>query len=159
MSTFATIIELYKFKEVTFYSLILEGEQKPLGMQFLENHGKHPHFRVLMTWLKKIGNDYSAAQYFFRPEKKADALPPPRDITHEVCDLRWYCLRMTQSSVVVFNGGVKTTRKAQHCPNVKGHFHQANFLSEKIWASFDSKEISLDNNDRLVVEKDYKLNL
>ena len=57
------------------------------------------------------------------------------------------------------NGGVKTTRKAQDCPNVKGHFHQANFLSEKIWASFDSKEISLDNNDRLIVEKDYKLNL
>jgi|GEM_PF-4431999 len=52
MNKFATIVELFKFKEVTFYSLILENETKPLGLQFMENHSKHHHFNILRIWLK-----------------------------------------------------------------------------------------------------------
>lgn len=159
MNTFATIIELYTFKRVTFYSILVEGQSLPMGMEYLQTHGKHRHFQVLMTWIKRIGNDYTAAQHYFRRERAAAALPPPIDITHEACSLRWYCVRLSPSAVVLLHGGDKTTQRAQECPNVSIHFHNANAISEAIWAAYDEGEISLGSDDRLLVPDNHRLQI
>ena len=157
MNTFVTIVELYTFPKVKFYSVLVDGEALPMGMNFLNTHGKHKHFQVLMAWIKKIGNNYAASQHYFRQERTADALPPPINITHKKCSLRWYCLRVSPSAVILFDGGSKTTKKAQDCPNVSDHFENANIISEAIWEAYDEGNISLDHNDRLDVADNLKL--
>jgi len=101
MPTFATIIELYAFKEVTFYTVKIEGETASLGSQFIESNKSHKHIKILITWLQNIGNKRGALSHFFRGERKADALPPPIEITQKQCQLRWYCLRMSRNAVIL----------------------------------------------------------
>ena len=76
----------------------------------------------------------------------ADGLPPPAkqmklsELELEN-DLRLYCLRANEHIVFLFNGGIKTTDKAQNCPNVSSYFKQANKLADKINAFFVSGDI------------------
>ena len=154
MSTFATIIEFYKFQKVTFYTIIINGEIASLGTQFIENNKKHKHMVILKTWIQNIGNKRGARSYLFRPERKANALPPPIEISHKSCSLRWYCLHLSESVVILFNGGEKTKniRAAQDCPIVGPHFELANILSEAILKAYDQKVFSFNKSGRLVPE-------
>jgi hypothetical protein len=151
MPTFATIIELYPFKEVTFYTVKIEGETASLGSQFIESNKSHKHIKVLITWLQNIGNNRGALAHLFRSERKADALPPPIEITQKSCSLRWYCLRMSRSAVILFNGGEKTKgiNDARDCPVVGPHFNLANQLCDAIWDAFDKEVFEFDKRDRL----------
>lgn len=151
MPTFATIIELYAFKEVTFYTVKIEGETASLGSQFIESNKKHKHFEILMSWIRNLGNKRSALVHLFRSERKADALPPPIEITQKSCSLRWYCLRMSRSAVILFNGGEKTKgiKSAQDCPLVGPHFDLANQLSDAIWDAYEQGVFEFDQRDRL----------
>lgn len=162
MNKFATIVKLFEFKEVIFYSVLIEGETFPLGLQFLQTNNAHPHMPVLMSLIKNMGNKRGAMEYMFRDESyngSAKALPSPRNILHEECSLRWYCIRMRPSTVVLFNGGEKTAQTAQDCPNVWPHFLQANELSNKIWKAFDEGEITFNSDDRLELDDEFKLEL
>ena len=158
MNKLATIVILYRFKEVTFYTVEPDNEL-PLGLKFLNDHTAHPDINVLMTWIKKIGNDKTAASHYFRQEKEAQALPPPIDITHESCKLRWYCLRINYKNVIVFNGGEKTTQKAQDCPNVAKHFHKANKLSAILWDEIEDGNIIINEKDQLEISDNYKFEI
>ncbi len=151
MPTFATIIELYAFKEVTFYTVKIDGAATSLGSQFIESNKNHKHIQVLKTWIQNIGNKRGATKDLFRNERMADALPPPIEITLKDCQLRWYCLRMNRNVVILFNGGAKTKgiKSAQDCPFVGSHFNQANILSEAIWKAFDNGEFGFDDRERL----------
>lgn len=163
MNTFATIELFQFFKEVKFYTLHLNEEEEPLALQFIRQNRKHRHMPVLRKWISKIGNERGALAHFFRNEavggSGASALPPPKDILNQGCVLRWYCLRMRPTTVILFNGGEKTKRKAQDCPNVANHFEQANKLSSLLWQANREEEITFDENDELVFDQNYKLKL
>lgn len=154
MPTFATIIELYAFKEVTFYTIHIEGETASLGSQFIESNKKHKHFEILRIWIQNLGNKRGALAHLFRPERKADALPPPIEITQKRCSLRWYCLRMNRSAVKLFNGGdnTKGINDARDCPIVGPHFYLANQLCAAIWDAYDQGVFEFDQRDRLIPE-------
>lgn len=154
MNKNATLVQLYRFQYVTYYTVKFDDDE-PLGMQFLKNNCKHKDFQVLMAWIKKIGNDRIASPHYFRPEREASALPPPINITHDTCKLRWYCLRINYKSVILFNGGEKTANKAQDCSNVSGYFEQACKLSKIINDEFLNRSIEFDNDD-LLIPKHYK---
>ncbi|MCC7026439.1 MAG: hypothetical protein IT265_05760 [Saprospiraceae bacterium] len=151
MCTFATIIDFYSFKEVSFYTIMMEGDDKSLGSQFIDSNRTHKHINILRAWIQNIGNKRGAKSYLFRPEGKADALPPPIEVTQRECSLRWYCLRMNENVIILFNGGEKTKgiRLAQDCPNVRPHFELANKLSEAIWEAFANYEFDFDDRNRL----------
>lgn len=155
----ATIVELYRFKYTTFYTVKYDCDEMPLGLQFLKEYSQHKHFKIFKTWIQKIGNERGAVGHFFRQEREAEALPPPKDIINESCDLRWYCLRINPAIVIMFNGGVKTKQKAQHCPNVSKHFDEANKLAEQIWKEIEEAEnIRINPDDSLFILDSFKLN-
>ena len=81
----------------------------------------------------------------------AQAIPPDIYITHKQCRLRLYCLRMTHRAVILFDGGAKTTKKAQDCPVVSSHFALANQLAEALWNAYDTGMIAKDENDDLIL--------
>ena len=62
---------------------------------------------------------------------------------------------LNYKSVILFNGGVKTARRAQDCQNVSSHFEQACKLSIKVWEEIANKEVIIDSSDNLIVRENY----
>jgi hypothetical protein len=127
--SFATIEEFARFDMVTYYTV--RGEDAVLSEteNFLERMKKELAYTYqlnqLMTWLKIIGNKRGAVLELFRPERLCVALPPNRRYLEATIDLRLYCHWVSKNVVILFNGGVKTARNAQDCPNVSHHFYNA----------------------------------
>ena len=103
---------------------------------------------------KKIGNEHGALQEFFRFENIAHALPPSSKqkmgeitINYSNFQLRLYCLRISDSLVVLFNGGKKTSHNAQG-GKTSMVFHEANQFAKRILAALQYKEIYITANQR-----------
>lgn len=155
MNTFVKIIKLseFSYSKVKYYSVILyekecidENTEFYNFLERMENEEKYENDLInLLLWLELIGTDYGAQQKFFRPEginSDTSALPPPAYLQRvheiEVNNLRLYCLRANENVVFLFNGGIKTTSKAQDCPNVGHYIKMANIITKKINSLFNS---------------------
>ena len=108
----------------------------------------------------EIGDKYGAYPEQFRDERKADALPPEYfqylgldDIDpSNKFGLRLYCLRLNESVVILFNGDLKTTQKADDCSNCRKHFQLANRATAKIDQAIKERSIMPVNKDILDIE-------
>src|SRR5688500_17022902 len=88
-------------------------------------------------FIQQIGEEYGAEDQFFKRERYAERLPPPNyrfiDSDGETdFGLRLYCLKLSESVVILLNGDRKTAQKIQDCPNCYPHFLFANKLSDAI---------------------------
>ena len=91
----------------------------------------------LIYRIVSLGEKFGAKQQFFRHERAAEALPSPdyhylevNDVGEEEYGLRLYCLRLSDEVVLLLNGGIKTTKKADDCPNSRKHFKFANRVAK-----------------------------
>ncbi|WP_295334336.1 hypothetical protein [Flavobacterium sp.] len=154
MNTFAHIKHIGSYDKVSYYSVVLENEEHSLFENFIAQHNNANKEKLyhIVKWLEVIGNKYGAQTYLFRPEGKnadASALPPVENRSPSYIEngkkkansLRLYCLRANNNVVFLFNGDIKTTQKAQDCPNVSKHFNMANQISKAIDQAFIEKDI------------------
>lgn len=146
MNIFAKIVEVNAFEKTTYYTIKFEEYDNNEFEDFIIRHQSNPmikkEFNNLLAWIKRIGDDIGAEESYFRHEQNAHALPPPARFARFIEDdddkkgenLRLYCLRICESIVILFNGGIKSKsiRTAQECPNVKRYFDLANKLTQKI---------------------------
>ena len=134
-------IKLFKeFENINFYALHFNNEEHDEFTRFLlkfENDAENKKdFDILISWLMSIGKSY-AYERKFRPEKNASAVPIPS------CKLRLYCFRISDQVLILCNGGIKTNKKAQLCPNVGPLFEDANLLAKHIKPKITKKEIQV----------------
>lgn len=159
---------------VTYYSICYvsefdedETEDKiSLFEDFLIRHEDNSEiedeFNDLITWLDNIAYEYGANKDYFRPEKAAEALPPPAvflDIQYKY-NLRLYCMRINDNIVILFNGGVKSAdvATAQECPVVKPYFEEANRLAIKIEELLINRTIKFSaNQTQLIFDQDLEI--
>ena len=159
MNIFVKIKRLndFQFRKVKYFSVQFEGEEVNDFYDFLNRMEDideiSDDLTNLMVWIEEIGDNYGAQQRFFRNESNtADvrALPPPHNQMKvkkiKVKDLRLYCMVLNEHVVFLFNGGIKTTDKAQKCPNVSPYFRRANQLGSKIDQLIKGGELSLNAN-------------
>lgn len=171
MNIFATIECLpdFTFDIVKYYTIKIYGSDIDEFRDFLfrleDDQDHEEDLNNLILWLEYIGNNEGAKEKFFRNESsnsEARALPPPKSImkTHEleVEDIRLYCLRLNESVVFLFNGGIKTEKYAQDCPNVSKYFKQANLIARKLDQLIKDKEIEW-NYDWTDIEFDTELRI
>lgn len=147
------IVEVYRFSNVTFYSVKLENENISLFQNFIQQNNKKSPSEVerVKQHIQFIGM-FGAKMERFRPEKKAHAIPTFETKNH----LRLYSLRLTDEIVILYSGDFKTAKKAQDCPNVFPHFQLANSISEKILKALKNKTITIDFiNNSLIYQKDF----
>jgi hypothetical protein len=137
VNLFATIEEFARFDTVTYYTV--RGEVVTLSEteNFLERMKKEPDYAYqldeLIAWLKGIGNDKKGAIFdLFRPERLCVALPPKSKYLNKAIDLRLYCHWVSKNIVILFNGGIKTAKIAQDCPNVSRHFYNAQSWTKQL---------------------------
>lgn len=162
MNKFATIVPAIRFRKVTYYSVQIEEEQESLFMNFANKHiGERydEQMAIIRFWLKKIGEEIGAKEYYFRPEGfrggDARALPPSAKIIDVECNLRLYCMRINDEIVILFNGAEKTANTAQNCPLVLPHFLQANKLTRVIDQAFKDRDIEIDDNDGTLIYNEH----
>lgn len=123
------IFALEKFDDqgsrCTFYTVRLEEAYLSETDNFFQKFRKDEQLKSFLQELAKfleivIGDEKGALEAFFRPERMAQALPPKGEhLVDEIIisflnfPLRLYCLRISDSLVVLFNGGEKTAESAQ----------------------------------------------
>jgi hypothetical protein len=144
------IEEFITFPKVTFYTVRFEKDMQKDEMseteKFLNQFADNPAYRhelnQMLGFLRDLGEVDSAQEWWFRHERNAQALPPDKKNRkrHKAFDflpdneykLRLYCLRLSDSVVILFNGGLKTHNDPEKCPNVAPHFRNAQTFAKKI---------------------------
>jgi hypothetical protein len=137
----------------TFYTVSRLEEGISETDDFILRMRKEPAYldqlKMLMSLIVDVIGDVTGAddKYFTRIERKATAFPPKnnRSLQAELMEvdtdfegvllsrLRLYSLKLSDSVVVLFNGGIKLTDgAAQDDPNVKVHFRNAQQYAQKI---------------------------
>lgn len=141
-------IELFKsFGKVNFYTVHKRGSNFSETDNFLLRFKDDPkHTKDVQTityWIEKIGREYGANERYFRPERKAHAIPipPPKS------KLRLYCLRINEQIVVLGNGGKKTSQKVQDSPDAFPHFELMNKLAHIFNLKKEKGEITIEENE------------
>ncbi len=130
---FARLDVVWETAQVDYLSVALNGDSETLFERFLDEYDT-PQLKkdldIIQSWMSKIGGSRLGAQdHHFREERKATALPPKYE---KRTMLRLYALRLTPHVVILFGGGLKTTRTAQECPVVGKHFALAERLAKAI---------------------------
>lgn len=164
MNIFATIETAVTFRKVQYYTLLMEGDEDSLFLQFLNsvaNEEKHQEdLAIIREWLRKLGEEVGAQLRYFRPEGSASALPPPAQYIQVDCNLRLYCMHINPHVVILFSGGEKTTQTAQACPNVGPHFRLANRLSAALDRAIRDKDLQLSEDGRkLIHNPDFEIEI
>lgn len=159
MNTFALEIFDDQGQVCTFYTVRWEGEELSETDKFFVKYENDCTFQRPLQELakfisKKIGNEMGALAYFFRFENAAQALPPSGK--HKVEDvyinygnfpLRLYCLRISETLVVLFNGGEKTAGTAQGGKTSMA-FQEANLFAKRIMDALKDEDIYITANQR-----------
>lgn len=159
MTTFALEIFDDQGQACTFYTVRWEDSvlsETDKFFQKFRNDEKLIHaLRELASFLEVvIGEEYGAMEAFFRFENTAQAFPPSG--TYQVEDLyinfghfplRLYCLRISETLVVLFNGGEKTADTAQGGKTSMA-FQEANSFAKRILGALREKDIYITANQR-----------
>lgn len=140
MKRYLRIEKYLTFKEVQYFTVRFEGEESETekffsNVDFIADVGLRESLKYMRRWLIKIGEEQGAQKNLFRPERNADALPPPEDWldSFEKKRLRLYCYRLNDSTVILFNGCHKTKRNPEDCPNCRDQFLLTQQIASKIW--------------------------
>ena len=157
------------FRKVRFYTFQIEDSDKSETDKFFNklktDMSVSDDLNRLVQWIVEIGSYHSALIELFRFEEEAHALPPPPKgqrqlgITQiENNDLRLYCIWISESIVILANGGIKKSATTQGTPELIPHFRFAKTMGKQINQlisegnfNFQGKEIlDIDNIDLLI---------
>jgi hypothetical protein len=110
--------------------------------------------RKLVKWFKIIGDNIEGASFgLFRQEGLCVALPPQGKYLEETIDLRLYCHWVSENIIILYNGGIKTTRTAQDCPNVSRHFYNAqSWTKQLLGVGIERKGRTITNLEELYIK-------
>ncbi len=143
----------------SFYTVrVLEPESElsetdKFFYKFRSSH--HEALQMLSQLIEVIGNEMGAIDDYFKFENSAMAIPPSSVINitlnFKQFPLRLYCMRISESLVILFNGGEKTSESAQD-GNTSMAFIEANQFVKRIQEAITNKEILI--KDSLILSSD-----
>ncbi len=132
-----------EFSKTVFYTLHVEDEKNHETDNFLLKHESidkcKEDLAIITQYITKIGNETGALERYFRPEGSALALPIC------VCRLRLYCIRCSDSVMILGNGGIKSAQKVKDCPELYPHFKLMNKVAKMYKRRVIDRKIILKN--------------
>lgn len=152
-------------KKVSYYTVQIDDKDDEFN-DFLRRMSAVPEYAIelgeIIQYILEIGNIHGAKTAHFRHERAAEALPPEYHkflgSEENQYGLRLYCIRLTNSAVILLNGDMKTNLYPDKCDNCKKHFELANKLSKKIDEAIVNKEIFI-NDQEIEFTDDFEINL
>lgn len=158
MNNYIRIESFIESEEVTFYSVKIgieesdfdeiEFETDKFFAKFSDLENKfYSEFEVIIALIEEMGKR-GAKRHYFRHERRADALPSKPNAVRNITvvkhsKLRLYCLRLSDTCVILCNGGVKTKDLPQDCKNVHAHFNFVNKLAKAIDTGLVNGDVKL----------------
>lgn len=151
--------EFYSGSKVCIYTVRKEEAELSETQDFFRRVGFMPEYiedaqKLSRLLSNQIANIYGAHdKYFNRNEKRATALPPSgrykgfkgeKVVNFSYFPLRLYSLRLSNSVIVLFNGGIKETGgSAQNDEKVSIYFQEANEFTKRIFSAIREETICL----------------
>ncbi|MDH6357140.1 hypothetical protein [Parabacteroides sp. PF5-9] len=141
-------LELYLENEnVNIYSIRTNGEKLEIE-KFLEKFPPGSKYEkdinIILAAIKKIISN-GALERYFRPEGAyGDGIGA---IPIEGNRLRLYCIRVSNSILVIGNGDVKQVKKWQECPILSQYVEQLKKLQEKLNQSLKDRTTTIMNKN------------
>lgn len=150
----------------TFYTVLQDGQAETETDKFFSrlDHPSHPYYHEMQVLaellIEAIGNKYGAIDDFFtRDENRVFALPPRA--TRKIVEieqigihfpLRLYCIRINESIVILFNGGLKESQSVQESPDLHLKFQEAQVYAARIEESLREKMIVVAADGRTLTD-------
>ena len=119
----ATIQSIIQTEEAGLFTIIFEGESFTEFQKFITKGNANakllPDLQKILTAIQRMMNTAGFLERYFRPEGKINdrvvALPIQQS------KLRLYCLRLSDSVLIVGNGGHKTTKTYEESEELSGY--------------------------------------
>ena len=119
----ATIQSIIQTEEAGLFTIIFEGESFTEFQKFITKGNANakllPDLQKILTAIQRMMNTAGFLERYFRPEGKINdrfvALPIQQS------KLRLYCLRISDSVLIVGNGGHKTTKTYEESKELSGY--------------------------------------
>ena len=151
------------FRRVRFYTFHVENCEYSETASFFNRMKSDDEvadeLNKLVQWIVEIGNNHGALLELFRFEDEAHALPPPPrgqrkvGITQiENNNLRLYCVWISDSIVILANGGIKKSATVQGTPDLVPHFRFAKAMGKQINQLISQKEFNHRGKDILDID-------
>lgn len=166
MNTFELKIWFDGGLKCTFYTVLKDGASQTETDKFFKrfensNDEYHEDANILLRLiLQNIGNKYGATNDFFdRNKNKVQALPPkPKRYIPEIkaigghFPLRLYCLRITHSLVVLFNGGLKEAITDQESEDLRFKFYEVQTIAQRIMDAIEDGLLEISKDGRYFID-------
>ena len=156
----AKILSLEQTEQAGLFTIIFEGESDSEFVKFVEKFKNDAERKSELTFiLNQIENMMRRDGFLernFRPEGKMKdnvvAMPVYRS------SLRLYCLRMSDSVLIVGNGGVKSTRSYEQDEALNGYVISLQKLDALLKADIRNGVVRIEKTEIVgAEEKDYEL--
>lgn len=156
MNKFATIFPIDRFinSKVKIYTVQIEEDDIQRNYTefraWIEKHrfdnSIQEELGEIRRWIQAISEGTHNLKTLLRHEGAAHALPPRKNLLDIEFSqqLRLYGMVIGNSTVLLFNGGIKTAATAQECPNVSKFFYEANLLCKAIEEALKEKVLEID---------------
>lgn len=162
------VLEIFDdaFALITYYTVrwdeSVENETNKFILRFSNSAEHRSYYQQIAALLVDMGERKSARKYYFsRHEDEASALPPKSrlevngvEINYFENPLRLYCIRLNDWLVILFNGGLKTTRTAQESDDMARKFREAKQFAQRIWEAIQDGTILIDKTERRITNFD-----
>lgn len=172
MNTFAKLlpVDALSGPKVKYYTPQLQDEKGNLFTPEIENFFlRHESIERLadmldeiFVWLEEMAFAAGARPEFFRNERNAGALPPGNQqrerfgkylkiAYRDQNNLRLYVIRLNRQVVILLNGGEKTTRNPEDCPNVRTHFLKAQRIAKALDEALNTGDLQYNRDQTDIV--------
>ncbi len=154
------------YSKVHYYSVYVDNkplvEFRDFAARMSMDKTDRTELDEINRYIERIGQKFGAYPHHFKSEDAAEALPPPYHFFESELGgdygLRLYCIRLTQSIVILLNGDRKTALKVQECQNCYSHFDLARKLAKRITTAIVDGDIKIDEeNNEIIIYDDFQI--
>lgn len=146
--TKATITSIVQTNSVGLFSITFEGNDYSEFRKFIEKFKddavRNKELNVILTQIDRIQKNGALERYFRYEGKMSDhvmALPAYQS------GLRLYCLRMSDSVLIIGNGGVKDTRTYNEDTELSGYVINLQKLDELLREDIEKGIVVIESTD------------
>lgn len=158
-------VSLFQCEKVSYYTVQVSGRPTSEMVDFysrMKVNGNEGQLGIIGRRITQIGN-LGADKRFFEREAlmKGGNLPDfhflKGNAQTDLC-ARLYCVRLSDSIVILLNGGCKTEKNIRDCENCRSHYEFAVKISDALKLAEMQGKIGTDGLD-LLIDDDFLLQL
>lgn len=144
--TKASIKSVASTEVAGLFSICFEGESFSEFEKFITKHKDHysKDLNIILAAINRMLEVSGFLERYFRPEGKMRDRVCALPITSG--KLRLYCLRMSDSILIVGNGGVKDTKKYQESEELNGYVISLQNLDNAIKLAVKKGEVTIERH-------------